>query len=310
MSSEEPPQSLSSDGDLIDLSAGASLPPAPEIPPSPEPTNLLDSELPDLEEKLKSSTTFPPIIETPKTCVDVEDILITLDDDELDSNNEALSVLMKLDDLLEASLLESNQILKSYTEEETVELDECLYELDNYLNSCDCEENVRSEAFNRNTPQRATFSTHLEPKQPVLYHSLRGTASVVVDMPSEMKIDSSPWLRSSMRRLQHLRLPSDVEIETARLEEVVVATTPVVAVNNSNVRPVSAPSVLMQRERQDEGEVVERSCSTSSRSRRPRSVSSVSSFGSSVDSTASCTPEPTPQRNGQQEQHNPTNARR
>lgn len=239
--------------------------------------------------------------------MDVEDILITLDDEELDSNNEALSVLMKLDDLLEASLLESNKILKSYTEEETVELDECLLELDNYLNSCDCEENARSEAFNRNAPQRATFSTHLEPKKPVLYHSLRGTASVVVDIPSEMKIEASPWLRSSMRRLQHLRLPSEVEIEPARLEEVVTPV-PVVVVNSNVVRPVSAPSVLMQSERQD-GEV-ERSCSTSSRSRRPRSVSSVSSFGSSVDSTPSCTPEPTPQRNGQQEQNNPVNARR
>lgn len=307
MSSEEPPQPPPSDEDLIDLNAGASLPPAPEVPPSPEPTNLLDSELPDLEEKLKSSSTFLPL-DPPKTVVDVEDILITLDDDS--GSDEALGVLMKLDDLLEASLLESNQILKGYVEEEAVELDECLLELDNYLNSC--EENARSEAFSRNVPQRATFSTHQEPtKKPVVYRSLRGTTGAVADDAQEMKSDApAPWLRSSMRRLQHLRLPSEQEevaaVQQHQVEEVVVE----VPVNGGNVvRPVSAPSVLMQSEHRQGGEV-ERSCSTSSRSRRPRSVSSVSSFGSSVDSTPSCTPEPMPQRNTQQEQSSAANARR
>lgn len=77
--------------------------------------------------------------------MDVEDILITLDDDELESS-EALSVLMKLDDLLEASLLESNQILKGYGEAEVAELDECLMVLDNYLNSCECDEDGKVEA--------------------------------------------------------------------------------------------------------------------------------------------------------------------
>lgn len=136
--SSEASQSPPSDGDLIDLNAGTSLPLTLQTAPSPEPTNLLDSELPDLEEKLKSSSTFAPL-EPPKVVVDVEDILITLDDEELESK-EALSVLMKLDDLLEASLLESNQILKDYREEEVVELDQCLLELDNYLNSCGCDE--------------------------------------------------------------------------------------------------------------------------------------------------------------------------
>lgn len=138
--SSEASQSPPGDGDLIDLNAGTSPPPALQIAPSPEPpTNLLDSELPDLEEKLKSSTTFAP----PKLVVDVEDILITLDDDELESK-EALSVLMKLDDLLEASLLESNQILKDYGEEEVVELDQCLLELDDYLNSCGCDDDANN----------------------------------------------------------------------------------------------------------------------------------------------------------------------
>lgn len=306
MSTTEP-QPPPSDGDLIDLNAGSSLPPAPQVPPSPEPTNLLDSELPDLEEKLKSSSTAPPP-DLPKCAVDVEDILITLDDDELESN-EALTVLMKLDDLLEASLMESNKILKGYSEEEAVELDECLMELDDYLNSCECDETgrpERAEAFTRNAPQRATFSTHPEAqKNAVVYRSLRATGAVVVEVP-EVKDAPAPWLRSSMRRLQHLRMPPEVDVaqaaQQAEEEEVQV---PVVVVNNAGsgvVRPVSAPSVLMQSEGGG---------STSSRSRRPRSVSSVSSFGSSVESTPSCTPEPTPTRSsGQQEQSNGAGARR
>lgn len=136
--SSEAHQLPTSDGDLIDLNAGSSLPPTPQILSTPEPINLLiDSELPDLEETLKSSTFVA--IEPPKTVVDVEDILITLDDDE-QVPNEALNVLMKLDDLLEASLLESNKILKGFGREETVELDECLLELDNYLNNCEMED--------------------------------------------------------------------------------------------------------------------------------------------------------------------------
>lgn len=369
-----------SDGDLIDLNAGTSLPPPPQIPPSPEPTNLLDSELPDLEEKLKSSSTFTPP-EPQKVVVDVEDILITLDDDELESN-EALSVLMKLDDLLEATLLESNQILKGYGDAEVVELDECLLALDDYLNTCECDDDGSgkmeaegvdveeskekyalaskpfcyktkflcsgfathellainppqakqetqlnlflssrtTEAFTRNTPQRATFSTHNPepPKNPVIYRSLRGTTAITIsDDDDDIKAPSPPpptpsWLRDSMRHLEHLALPSDVEvvnIETVdhQVAEEVVSAVPVVVVSNV-VRPVSAPSVLMQSEHS--GGELERSFSTSSRSRRPRSVSSVSSFESSVDTTPSGSPEPTPQRGGQQEQSNGNNVRR
>lgn len=376
MSSEAPQAPPISDGDLIDLNAGTSLPPPPQIPPSPEPTNLLDSELPDLEEKLKSSSTFTPP-EPQKVVVDVEDILITLDDDELESN-EALSVLMKLDDLLEATLLESNQILKGYGDAEVVELDECLLALDNYLNTCECDDDGSAkveaegmdeeetkekyatfvcnflyhetnflcstlndtseflainpsqspqakqetqlnlflssratEAFTRNTPQRATFSTHNpeQPKNPVIYRSLRG--STAINIPDDdLKDPPTPsWLRDSMRHLEHLALPSDVEvvnIETVdHVEE--VSAVPVVVVSNV-VRPVSAPSVLMQSEHS--GGDLERSFSTSSRSRRPRSVSSVSSFESSVDTTPSGSPEPTPQRGGQQEQSNGSNVRR
>lgn len=97
-----------------------------------------------------------------------------------------------------------------------------------------------------------------------------------------------------------------VNVEPVDHQEEDVAPIAVVVVSNV-VRPVSAPSVLMQSEH---GGEVERSCSTSSRSRRPRSVSSVSSFESSVDSTPSGTPEPTGQRNGQQEQGNGSNVRR
>lgn len=144
--STEASQFPSNDGDLIDLNAGSSVLPSLQIPPSPEPRNLLDSELPDLEETLKSSSTFSSP-EAHKVVVDVEDILITLDDDEVESK-EALSVLMKLDDLLEESLLESNKILKKFREEDVVELDECLLELDNYLNNCENDEFENAKAEN------------------------------------------------------------------------------------------------------------------------------------------------------------------
>lgn len=106
-----------------------------------------------------------------------------------------------------------------------------------------------------------------------------------------------------MRHLEHLALPSDVEvINVETVEQVEEEAIPVIVVSNV-VRPVSAPSVLMQNEHHH----VEGSCSNSSRSRRPRSVSSVSSFGSSVDSTPSGSPEPTQQ---QQETHGNNSGRR
>lgn len=167
------------------------------------------------------------------------------------------------------------------------------------------------EAFTRNTPQRATFSTHLTPKNPVIYRSLRGTTTINIPDDSEPETTPTPpsWLRNSMRHLEHLILPSDVEVinvETVEQREEDVTPVSVIVVHNV-VRPVSAPSVLMQNEHSGE---VERSCSTSTRSRRQRSVSSVSSFGSSVESTPSGTPEPTSQRSGQQEQNNGIDARR
>lgn len=162
-----------------------------------------------------------------------------------------------------------------------------------------------SGAFIRNTPQRATFSTYTEPKKSLVYRSLRGTANIEIPDVKEDHLPAPPtWLRNSMRHLERLTLPPEVEIINVEgveyHEEQEVAPVSVVIVNNV-VRPVSAPSVLVQSEHSGE---VERSCSTSSRSRRPRSVSSVSSFGSSVESTPSGTPEPTPQRSGQQEQNN------
>lgn len=159
------------------------------------------------------------------------------------------------------------------------------------------------EAFTRNTAQRATFSTHLTPKNPVVYRSLRGTTTVNIPDDNEPETPPPSWLRNSMRHLEHLILPSEVEVinvESVEQREEDVRPVSVIVVHNV-VRPVSAPSVLMQNEHSGD---VERSCSTSTRSRRPRSVSSVSSFGSSVESTPSGTPEPTPQRNGQQESNN------
>ncbi|XP_060523939.1 sodium-dependent transporter bedraggled isoform X2 [Cylas formicarius] len=110
------------------------------------------------------------------------------------------------------------------------------------------------------------------------------TGTVVVEQPPSR--DGTTWLRSSMRRLEHL----DFQAEPA-------AAAPELAV--SSVRPVSAPSRLplsverarsRSRESRVSGEPTgrARSSSASSRSRPPRSLSSsVSSLASSVESALS-----------------------
>lgn len=91
--------------------------------------NLLDSELPVLEKKLQATGNFASCRFGPRTSVDVEDILITLDDENdcdiaeerksdrhhhntLDNNVELLDVLNNLDEVLNACLVESDRILE------------------------------------------------------------------------------------------------------------------------------------------------------------------------------------------------------
>ncbi|KYB29348.1 sodium-dependent transporter bedraggled isoform X1 [Tribolium castaneum] len=430
-------ETADSEGDLIDLGS----PVLPRIPPFPSQTpeeisdNLLDSELPVLEQKLQTSAKSNAT-EVRRHSIDVEDILITIDDDSerplsrfgsvrrshseallhqprnhLDKswscdNLEALTILQNLDEVLNASLLESDHILNdqdSVTDDQTQEtIEACLLDLDNYLqafdsNSSNCvedrssvrssasslrsdstdeadlrnrlrlmEENYarflaagcvnrafvdtetdgrtqrrplsacdgRTEALERNHPARATLAVVKRerpgntsaPPSPHrtsgagdsdddidwswLQEAARGvtserrahaagdccTGTVVVEPPqratssSEAPKPSTTWLRSSMRRLRHFRLPSDGEnapMEAPRVE-------PVPEV----VRPVSAPSRLVPREASAVSQQPAGRASSASRSLS----SSVSSLASTVDTSHSCTPAPTPTRN-QQEQN-------
>ncbi|XP_065170048.1 sodium-dependent transporter bedraggled isoform X2 [Atheta coriaria] len=100
------------------------------------------------------------------------------------------------------------------------------------------------------------------------------------------------WVRTSMRRLEPLRISDNVNASTMPPD--------------GPTRPISAPSRItvqnhVARSRSRSREVREnltsrdraRSSSASSRSRRARSLSSVSSLPSSIDSSPSCTPIPT-----------------
>lgn len=114
---------------------------------------------------------------------------------------------------------------------------------------------------------------------------------------------TASWLRSSMRRLRHLRMPSDAAADQEPHEEDVGP--PEERVENQ-VRPVSAPSALGAAG-DARGAARTRSGRSSASSRRPRSLSSsVSSFASSVDSSPSCTPVSTATRPVAQEQQNGT----
>lgn len=163
------------------------------------------------------------------------------------------------------------------------------------------------------------------------------TGTVVVE-PLQRESDQIPetdrhessWLRTSMRRIRHLRLPSNEspsetdiaasdgggEMVAPRME------TPqcnILQTDPDSARPFSAPSRLathtnaatqssVRRSRDSRSRTVSRepggrarSSSASSRSRRPRSLSSSeSSLASSVDTTPSCTPAPTPTRSNQE----------
>lgn len=130
----------------------------------------------------------------------------------------------------------------------------------------------------------------------------------------------SSWLRSSMRRIRHLRLPStegSSEVSTANNEANVNNPPQCNALSiEPTLRPFSAPSRLAtlsngrtdssaRRSRGSRSRTVSRepggrarSGSESSRSRRHRSLSSSeSSVASSVDTSPSFTPAPTPVRN-------------
>lgn len=123
---------------------------------------LIDSELPVLEKRLQTLSACQDVDTGQRNVVDVEDILITIDDDDVVDaplnrsnslrrsksdielrvcknlsdkswscdNLEALNVLQNLDDILNASLAESLNVFNS-GQEETIE--ECLLDLDNYL---------------------------------------------------------------------------------------------------------------------------------------------------------------------------------
>ncbi|XP_063930579.1 sodium-dependent transporter bedraggled [Zophobas morio] len=163
--------------DLIDLHVGS--PVLPRVPPFPcQPDaisdNLLDSELPVLEQKLQTSAHSSLPCPDRRHSVDVEDILITIDDDNeftrsssvrrsnseallhhppknhLDKswscdNIEALTVLRNLDDILNASLLESDKILANDDSTESVEA--CLLDLDNYLQALELDDNVNDASL-------------------------------------------------------------------------------------------------------------------------------------------------------------------
>lgn len=132
------------------------------------------------------------------------------------------------------------------------------------------------------------------------------------------------WLRSSMRRLRHFRLPSTTNDETSEVSasgstaETEDTSQIVPATSNASVpssdRPVSAPSRLPDCSGQRET-IVEsrnlvsnvpsgraRSNSTSSRTRRHTSLSSSeSSLASSVGTSPTCSPSPTAVRSNQEQ---------
>lgn len=148
------------------------------------------------------------------------------------------------------------------------------------------------------------------------------TGTVVVEPihSSESERNESSWLRTSMRRIRHLRIPSteapsEIEITASDGSEMVTPRIEVTQCQSLNtVRPFSAPSRITTHSnaatqssirrsravsREPGGRA--RSSSASSRSRRPRSLSSSeSSLASSIDTTPSCTPAPTPTRNNQE----------
>lgn len=118
MSQETPGNEI----DLIDFHHNS--PVLPRTSPPFESTietsdNLIDSELPVLEKKLLETNKLSSARSDSRNSVDIEDILITLDDEidgiqqvhVYDNNSEFLDVLKNLDDVLNACLVESDAIL-------------------------------------------------------------------------------------------------------------------------------------------------------------------------------------------------------
>lgn len=100
--------------------------------------NLLDTELPVLEQKLQATDNFPSTFTDLQPSVDIEDILISLDDEEdyvskakasvepqenvLENNIEILDVLNNLDEVLNACLKESDLTLYNKSNLESNEI--------------------------------------------------------------------------------------------------------------------------------------------------------------------------------------------
>lgn len=168
----------SSTTDLIDFHVGPTvLPATSETDTTFESDNLIDTELPVFEQKLLTQSTNLSS-SSRRDSIDVEDILIKIDSDgeyERDSidgeevecgdfldvcdaaddtslpvdNFEALLVLKNLDDLLNATLAQSDDIVNGNFPEQLDDdtqyvIEECLGELDNYLeaiDTCDTDSN-------------------------------------------------------------------------------------------------------------------------------------------------------------------------
>lgn len=160
----------SSTTDLIDFHVGPTvLPTTSETNTTFESDNLIDTELPVFEQKLLTQSTNLSS-SSRRDSVDVEDILIKIDSDEeyerdsLDGeevecgdfldvcdpdetslpvdNFEALLVLKNLDDLLNATLAQSDDIVNGNVpgqldDDTQYVIEECLGELDNYLEAID-----------------------------------------------------------------------------------------------------------------------------------------------------------------------------
>ncbi|XP_031334384.1 uncharacterized protein LOC116164359 [Photinus pyralis] len=149
------------------------------------------------------------------------------------------------------------------------------------------------------------------------------TGTVVVEFTRNSDNHESSWLRTSMRRIRHLRLPSNethgaTETTVSEVSEMVPARVEVSQSHTSateattTVRPFSAPSRLTNaatqssvRTTRDSRRNTVRAAGArnlgTSRSRRQRSLSSSeSSLTSSVYTTPSCTPAPTPTRSNQE----------
>lgn len=164
--------------DLIDFHVGAPEPPSPSEPPfSCESESLIDTELPAFEQKLLTHSSAA-CQHSLRSSIDVEDILIDFEDcferDSLDGeavevddflpvcegvedeatlpvdNFEALLVLKNLDDLLNATLDESLDS-NGNVDDDAQSVEECLEDLDNYLQAIESYETESEESFEQSS---------------------------------------------------------------------------------------------------------------------------------------------------------------